>query len=107
VRSTLAGRSPETAHLDAVRHAEIDALAHAALTPQFAWTWTGTSPERPLWSLAHAVLHLLHSTPLDRLGECERCRWLFLDTGANRSRRWCSMDTCGAIEKMRRHRARR
>jgi CGNR zinc finger len=27
------------------------------------------------------------------------------DTSANHSRRWCSMDACGAIEKMRRHRA--
>jgi len=105
LRATIAGRSPETADLDAVRRAEVDALAHAALTPQFAWTWTGTAIERPLWPLAHAVVDLLHSKPLDRLGGCERCRWLFLDTSANRSRRWCSMDSCGAIEKMRRHRA--
>src|SRR5688572_7127832 len=104
LRDTLAGRPPEAADLDAVRDAEVDALAHAALTPQFAWTWSGTSLERPLWPLAHAAVDLLHSTPLDRLGECERCRWLFVDTSANRSRRWCSMDTCGAIEKMRRHR---
>jgi predicted RNA-binding Zn ribbon-like protein len=107
LRATLAGRSPRSADLDAVRRAEVDALAHAALTSRFAWTWTGTALERPLWPLAHAVLDLLHSTPLDRLGECGHCRWLFIDTSANRSRRWCSMDACGAIEKMRRHRAKR
>jgi predicted RNA-binding Zn ribbon-like protein len=105
LRATLARRAPRAADLDAVRRAEVDALAHAALTPQFAWTWTGTALERPLWPLADAVLRLLHGTALDRLGECERCRWLFVDMSANRSRRWCSMDACGAIEKMRRHRA--
>jgi predicted RNA-binding Zn ribbon-like protein len=105
LRATLAGRSPRASDLDAVRRAEVDALAHAALTPRFAWTWTGTALERPLWPIAHAVLDLLRDTPLDRLGECERCRWLYVDTSANRSRRWCSMEACGAIEKMRRHRA--
>src|SRR5215217_4661693 len=104
LRATLAGRSPRAADLDAVRRAEVDALAHAALTPQFAWTWTGASLERPLWPLAHAVVDLLHGGPLGRLGECGRCRWLFIDTSANRSRRWCSMDACGGVEKMRRHR---
>src|SRR3954449_10932336 len=105
LRAALAGRFPRAADLDAVRRAGVDALAHAALTPDFAWTWTGTAIERPLWPLAHAVLDLLRDQSLDRLGECERCRWLFVDTSANRSRRWCSMDACGAIEKMRRHRA--
>src|SRR3954454_1555525 len=106
LRARLAGRTPRAADLDAVRRAEVEALGHATLTPQLAWTWTGTALERPLWPLAHAVLDLLHRTPLDRLGECGRCRWLFLDTSANRSRRWCSMEACGAVEKMRRHRAR-
>jgi predicted RNA-binding Zn ribbon-like protein len=106
LRATLAGRSPRAVDLDAVRRAEVDALAHAALGPHFDWTWTSTALERPLWPLAHAVLDLLRDKRLDRLGECERCRWLFVDTSANRSRRWCSMDACGAVEKMRRHRAR-
>jgi predicted RNA-binding Zn ribbon-like protein len=105
LRARLAGRRPRTGDLEALRRAEVDALAHAALTPEFAWAWRGAAPELPLWPLAHAVIDLLAGEPLDRLGECERCRWLFLDTSANRSRRWCSMDACGAVEKMRRHRA--
>ena len=107
LRATLEERSPRAADLDAVRRAGVDALAHAALTPHLAWTWTGTELERPLWPLAHSVLDLLQGQPLDRLGECERCRWLFVDSSANRSRRWCSMEACGAIEKMRRHRAKK
>lgn len=105
LRATLAGRRPRVTDLDAVRAAEVDALAHATLTPDFTWTWTGDAPERPLWPLAHAAVDLLHGRPPNRLAECENCRWLFLDTSRNRSRRWCSMEACGAVMKMRRHRA--
>lgn len=34
------------------------------------------------------------------------CRWAFLDTAKNRSRAWCSMETCGNREKVRAYRAR-
>lgn len=40
-----------------------------------------------------------------RLKACDghECGWLFLDTSKNASRRWCSMDFCGARAKMRAH----
>src|SRR3954471_577151 len=47
LRATLAGHAPRAGDLDAVRRAEVDALAHAALTPQFDWTWRSTALERP------------------------------------------------------------
>lgn len=59
----------------------------------------------PLSALAVSALDLLRSGPLDRLKACEGCPWLFLDTSRNHSRRWCSMDDCGARVKMRRYRA--
>ena len=105
VRATLARRTPRATDLDALRRAELQALTHAKLTGDFAWTWTATALERPLWPLAQSAVDLLRAGPLDRLAECERCRWLFLDLSRNRSRRWCSMQACGAIVKMRRHRA--
>jgi predicted RNA-binding Zn ribbon-like protein len=39
-----------------------------------------------------------------RLKVCARdsCRWAFFDFSRNRSGRWCSMDGCGNIVKMRR-----
>ena len=39
----------------------------------------------------------------DRVRECaaDSCPALFLDLSRNRSRRWCSMDVCGAREKAR------
>ncbi|MGZ8649732.1 MAG: CGNR zinc finger domain-containing protein [Solirubrobacteraceae bacterium] len=36
-----------------------------------------------------------------------RVRWLFIDSSRNHSRRWCTMNICGASAKMRRYRARK
>ena len=46
---------------------------------------------------------LLLSEELGHVKECPGCGWLFLDTSKNQSRRWCSMNTCGARDKMRRY----
>ena len=32
------------------------------------------------------------------------CLWLFYDSSKNLSRRWCAMDDCGTLEKVRRYR---
>jgi predicted RNA-binding Zn ribbon-like protein len=63
--------------------------------------------------LVHAVLDaldLVRDSP-GRVRECAdpRCAAIYLDTSRNRSRRWCSMERCGARAKAstyyRRHRA--
>lgn len=41
---------------------------------------------------------LLHAQS-ERLKECPKCAWLFLDTTKNGKRRWCSMKTCGSNVK--------
>jgi predicted RNA-binding Zn ribbon-like protein len=56
-----------------------------------------------LWPIIHAAGELLLSEELSQVKECPGCGWLFLDTSKNRSRRWCSMNTCGARDKMRRY----
>ena len=45
----------------------------------------------------------------ERLKACARedCEWAFFDKSKNRSGRWCSMDSCGNIEKARAFRERR
>jgi predicted RNA-binding Zn ribbon-like protein len=45
----------------------------------------------------------------ERLKACprEECEWAFFDRSKNRSGRWCSMDSCGNIEKARAFRERR
>ena len=56
-----------------------------------------------LWPIVHSAGELLLSSELRQVKECPGCGWLFLDTSKNQSRRWCSMNTCGARDKMRRY----
>jgi predicted RNA-binding Zn ribbon-like protein len=60
-----------------------------------------------LWPIVHSAAELLLSHELGQVKECPGCGWLFLDTSKNQSRRWCSMNTCGARDKMRRYHKRR
>ncbi len=51
-----------------------------------------------LGPIARSVLDLLTNADLERVKECESeqgCGWLFYDTSRNKSRRWCSMESCG------------
>ena len=45
----------------------------------------------------------------ERLKACprEQCEWAFFDKSKNRSGRWCTMETCGNIEKAKAFRERR
>jgi predicted RNA-binding Zn ribbon-like protein len=67
----------------------------------------GTLPELPLWLLSLETLELMTSDALLRLRECgnPECRWLFLDTSKNHTRRWCDMKICGNRMKARRFKA--
>ena len=44
----------------------------------------------------------------ERFKACPRdvCRWAFYDRSKNRSGKWCDMESCGNVEKARRHRRR-
>jgi predicted RNA-binding Zn ribbon-like protein len=70
------------------------------------WTWKtlDAHPDAPHLLLAEAALSLLTADPPARLHACASgtCRWLFLDTSKNRTRRWCDMKTCGNRAKARR-----
>ena len=93
----------------AVHATYLSAIGHA--TPDFRsgglrWAWRDDTDdlERPLWPIAVAAVDLLQTAPLELLGRCQHCRWLFLDTSRQHNRRWCRMSGCGAIMKMRRYR---
>jgi predicted RNA-binding Zn ribbon-like protein len=110
LRAHLDGRPPRPRDADALRDAYRSALATATLRlveGRFEWTWPpGPTPlELPLHLLAAQAVDLLRSGGLHRLSRCGHCRWLFLDTSRNHSRRWCSMSACGSVVKMRRYRA--
>ena len=74
-----------------------------------AWEWP--APDRgadlPFWILAISTARLLLSDDMRRLRACEKpdCRWLFLDTSKNHTRRWCDMKICGNRMKARRFKA--
>jgi len=74
------------------------------------WTWRGLSRQTaaPLWLLAQAAADLLLSEDAVQLRSCasDTCRWLFLDTSKNHTRRWCDMKVCGNRMKARRFQAR-
>jgi predicted RNA-binding Zn ribbon-like protein len=63
----------------------------------------------PGWILAQASVDLLVSEQISTIRSCadEGCRWLFLDTSKNHSRRWCDMKICGNRMKARRFKAQR
>jgi predicted RNA-binding Zn ribbon-like protein len=75
------------------------------------WTWDSqaeTDPNLPLWLLAQSVSDILLSPDATRVKTCavDTCRWLFLDTSKNHTRRWCNMKVCGNRMKARRFQAR-
>lgn len=74
----------------------------------FEWCWDGTDTNdlrMPLWPIVASAATLLTSDTLARVRECDAddCNWLFIDQSRSRSRRWCSMQSCGNRAKARRH----
>jgi predicted RNA-binding Zn ribbon-like protein len=53
--------------------------------------------------IVEAAVALLVSDAMHRVKTCPACGWFFLDVSKNRSRRWCSMATCGSVAKARRY----
>jgi predicted RNA-binding Zn ribbon-like protein len=78
-----------------------------AIHATFSAVAAGTAPPTAALELldathAEAVALLGDPQRLRRVRVCpgRNCGWLFLDSSGRR--RWCSMDTCGSREKMRR-----
>jgi predicted RNA-binding Zn ribbon-like protein len=71
---------------------------------QWQWGRFARDCELPVWILAQSASELVLSDALQRVRACDAdtCRWLFLDTSKNASRRWCNMRVCGNRMKARR-----
>jgi predicted RNA-binding Zn ribbon-like protein len=110
-RPLAEGSKPPARVLGELRDFAAEAVAHGELVPSedgFAWSWERCEGlDTPLWPIAYAALELMVSGPLERVKTCGRCRWLFLDTTKNHSRRWCSTEGCGTDTKKERYVARR
>lgn len=68
-------------------------------------TWQIEKPLQIVQGVASATLESLAKGELRFLKPCAHpdCILWFLDTSKNRSRRWCSMETCGNRHKVARH----
>jgi predicted RNA-binding Zn ribbon-like protein len=108
--ATSLGREPPKADLNRLNAAIQESGKHVSLVQSnaggFRWEWQGKEDyfDRMLWPIVRSAAELLTSDNLERLRECEAegCGWIFLDTTRNRSRRWCSMESCGNRAKAQR-----
>ena len=107
-----AGEGPRELDLQMLNKDLAESLGHARVVPaggdnEFRWGWSpARDMEAPIWPISRSAADLLTSTEERRLvRQCSgtECEWLFLDTSRNRSRQWCSMQSCGNREKARRH----
>jgi predicted RNA-binding Zn ribbon-like protein len=115
--AVAAGREPAAADLERLNAALPEALSRLRLERRgsgFVWTWAAaeapaTPLAAPLWPILRSAAELLTSGERQQVRECggSACTWLFLDRSRNRSRRWCSMETCGNRAKAQRHYRRR
>jgi predicted RNA-binding Zn ribbon-like protein len=114
LRSLLLAHNGE--EVDAAKVARLDRAAGRA---SFRASFAGGTPELvpgpdgvdgALARLLAIVAAPSEQGTWERLKACPRdcCLWAFYDKSKNRSRRWCSMESCGNVEKARafRHRQR-
>jgi predicted RNA-binding Zn ribbon-like protein len=72
-----------------------------------SWSPGVVDARLPLKRIALSLLDVLRTAEPHRLKRCaspDSCGWLFYDDSKGGQRRWCSMEACGTIEKMRRYR---
>lgn len=106
------GRSPSAEDRIALERWSVACARHRELRwmdGRLTWRWKALAgeAEAPALLLAQHALELLVADQPPRLHACsaDTCRWLFLDTSKNRTRRWCDMKTCGNRAKARRYTA--
>jgi predicted RNA-binding Zn ribbon-like protein len=108
--SAIDNRPPAEASLQRLSsycHDAQDARILSWREGRLVWTLNRRrAPEFPLWKLSIEAATLLASEQSSKIRACSNpeCRWLFLDTSRNDSRRWCDMKLCGNRIKARRFR---
>lgn len=108
------GREASPADVERLNEALVRGLTRLRLDRAeggYRWRWSHDPVEldAPLAPIARSAAELLTSPELQRVRECDGadCTWLFVDGSRSRSRRWCSMASCGNRAKARRHYRRR
>jgi predicted RNA-binding Zn ribbon-like protein len=103
--------STAAADLDLLQQEVRVAQTMRVLVPEaggFAWHWGALDPDTITHRIAFAAADLLTSPTLSRVHVCpgDNCAWLFLDTSRSGRRLWCSEETCGTRNRVRRWRSR-
>jgi predicted RNA-binding Zn ribbon-like protein len=106
------GRTPADGDIRTLEQHFHEASRHRELRwgTGLEWHWGRfkSQADLPVWMLSLAARGLMTSDRPLRVRACgaEDCRWLFLDTSRNHTRRWCKMEVCGNRMKARRFQAR-
>ena len=104
-------RTPTDGDLTVLNEELAEARAAEQLVPEGAGFAVEDSSPQAIDRFRHAIARdagALLTGDLRRVKRCPShdCLWLFHDDSKNLSRRWCAMDDCGTLEKVRRYRAR-
>lgn len=83
----------------------LSALAFSYNRGQLELVWDENQVDfyEPLRIIFKDAFDLITTIPQKRFKECKACGWLFLDKSKNNSRTWCSMQSCGSIDKAKRY----
>lgn len=111
-RALALGKPLPAAELDELNRAAAQAAGAARLRPDGgrvvrAIDRRGAGRALLRFRLIDAAVGLLTSEAASRVRSCPGCGWLFVDLSKNRSRRWCSMSTCGSSAKSKAYYRRR
>ncbi|HTB98970.1 MAG TPA: ABATE domain-containing protein [Terracidiphilus sp.] len=108
----LDGKKPFQASIDLLEQVFKEARSMQNLrcsSDGVRWEWPAAENEHELvlLKLAQSAEELLTTETLADLRACAKpdCRWLFVDTSKNHTRRWCDMKLCGNQMKARRFKA--
>lgn len=103
--------APAPADLAVLNQALAEARAAERLVPAERGYAIADSAPQLIDRFRHAIVRdaaALLTGDLRRIKRCPShdCLWLFHDDSKNLSRRWCAMDDCGTLAKVRRYRSR-
>jgi len=104
-------RTPRTSDLAVLNEELAEARSAERLVPAGSGYEVEDVSPQLIDRFRHAIARdaaALLTGDLRRVKRCPShdCLWLFHDDSKNLSRRWCAMDDCGTLEKVRRYRGR-
>lgn len=99
----IAGKSPAPADLMQFNTYIGEAYANIELTAAGKLQFNAPALEQVYWWLVKSAVELYTAGKPAQIKECPACGWLFLDKSRNGSRKWCSMSTCGDVDKVTRN----